>query len=163
MFFLNIIIYMFIIITLSYSKPNSLQNVISRVTVFLTNDIKILTNDLKQDDKKIFNETIHLKQEGDMLDVLEKNLPIYGKHLKRLDTKYNLKFNLLSNESQNFVIEIEKLLPEDIFENKNKFDKFIKNTFISKYQKLTEESKNELKFFFNKSKGIQMAVGSSKL
>uniref|UniRef100_A0AAF5D4H6 Fatty-acid and retinol-binding protein 1 n=1 Tax=Strongyloides stercoralis TaxID=6248 RepID=A0AAF5D4H6_STRER len=93
---------MFIIITLSYSKPNSLQNVISRVTVFLTNDIKILTNDLKQDDKKIFNETIHLKQEGDMLDVLEKNLPIYGKHLKRLDTKYNLKFNLLSNESQNF-------------------------------------------------------------
>lgn len=129
----------------------------------MTNDTKILTNDLKKDDKTIFDKTIHLTTEGDMLDVLEKNLPVYGRHLKKLETKYNLKFNLLSNESQNFVIEIEKILPEEIFEDKKKLDNFIKNIFIPKYLKLTGESKNELKNFYNKSEGIQMAIGISKL
>uniref|UniRef100_A0A0K0FTP0 DUF2059 domain-containing protein n=1 Tax=Strongyloides venezuelensis TaxID=75913 RepID=A0A0K0FTP0_STRVS len=147
----------------TYSEQNSLQNVISRVTVFLTDDSKMLTNNLKKDDKKIINDTMNSKVEGDLLNILEKKLPIYGKHLKKLDTKYNLKYNLLSQESKNFVIEIESIIAQDIISDKDKLDKFIKETLIPKYSKLTEASKTELKYFYNKSKGIQMAAAKSGL
>uniref|UniRef100_A0A0N4ZW24 Fatty-acid and retinol-binding protein 1 n=1 Tax=Parastrongyloides trichosuri TaxID=131310 RepID=A0A0N4ZW24_PARTI len=145
------------------SKPNSLQEVLSRITVFMTNDTNLLINDLKKEDEKILSESLHSNNKNDPLDSIEKMIPKYGRHIKKLDTKYNLKFNLLSHESQQFVIEIENLIPNNLPKNNEIFEDFINNTVIPKYLTLTNESKLELKNFFNKSIGIKLASARSGL
>uniref|UniRef100_A0A0K0FTN9 Fatty-acid and retinol-binding protein 1 n=1 Tax=Strongyloides venezuelensis TaxID=75913 RepID=A0A0K0FTN9_STRVS len=118
---------------------------------FLPDDVRAFYDELNDQERVILYEIVktHDGSDGDAVKMIYERFPSFSFKIEKLNKKLDEKINKLSNETKFFLNHIKYeaglLIPnKDNSFNEEKINEFIKY-FVQKYNKLSQQGKEELK------------------